>query len=87
MPMPRGRWEVQAGHPSAECWGGGWVGTVSPPPPPPPLPPLLVLPLSLLIPTNAKIFKCGIFKSNQRSKAVLPPLKFNLIHLPALWCI
>jgi len=49
--------------------------------------PCSALPLSLLIPTNAKIFKCGIFKSNQRSKAVLPPLKFNLIHLPALWCI
>jgi len=84
--MPRGKREVWAGHPSAElCAWGGWAL---------PLPhrPLLrfswlTLSLSLLIPTNAKIFKCGIFKSNQRSKAVLPPLKFNLIHLPALWCI
>lgn len=71
------------GIPAQSCVHGG-LGTASPPrlhfsP--------LTLPVSLLIPTNAKIFKCGIFKSNQRSKAVLPPLKFNLIHLPALWCI
>lgn len=80
------RWEAQAEHPSPGAVRGG----LALPLPHRPLlrfPPTRTLPLFLLIPTNAKIFKCGIFKSNQRSKAVLPPLKFNLIHLPTLWCI